>query len=80
MGYHIRKISKGTLGSRSKITEEYEEFLDAYDHNNTVMELLELSDLLGAIEAYIQSYNITLYQLITMMNATKRAFQDGTRS
>jgi hypothetical protein len=81
MGYHIKKIQKGELGHASKIREEYEEFIDAYEQSNPVMELVELSDLLGAIEAYvINHYDIELDDLIRMKDATKSAFEDGTRS
>jgi hypothetical protein len=79
MGYHRRKIAKGTLGHPSKIREEYEEFVDAVQQNNSVMALIELSDMLGAIEAYAARHNITLYDLMIMMKATQSAFKDGTR-
>jgi len=81
MGYHVRKIDKGVLGEISKIKEEYSEFLDAHEQGNPVMKLLELSDLIGAIEAYTKAkYSITLEDLIKMKNATKSAFEDGSRS
>ena len=80
MGYHTKKIKKGDLGHASKIREEYEEFVDAYEQGNPVMELVELSDLLGAIEAYaLNHYDIELSDLIKMTQATKSAFQDGSR-
>lgn len=80
MGYHNIKIKKGKLGEVTKISEEYVEFFNAYDQQNPVMELVELSDLLGAIEAYSQKYyNINLNQLIVMTRATQSAFQDGSR-
>ena len=79
-GYHLRKIEKGVLGEASKITEEYEEFLDAKDQKNPVMELVELSDMLGAIEAYTKrKYGITLDSLTRMTRATQRAFRNGHR-
>jgi rubrerythrin len=81
MGYHTKKIQKGEFGHASKIREEYEEFIDAYEQSNPVMELVELSDLIGAIEAYVLShYDIELVDLIKMKEATQSAFQDGTRS
>lgn len=81
MGYHLRKIKKGELGKFSKVTEEYEEALDAIDQNNHVMLLVELSDMLGAIEAFtLKEYNLKLKDLIVMKNATKRAFESGSRS
>lgn len=80
MGYHKAKINKGILGHASKIEEEYEEFLDARNQHNSVMELIELSDLIGAIEAYTtKKHNISLTDLIVMMKATKSAFEDGSR-
>ncbi len=80
MGYHKTKIQKGVLGEHSKITEEYEEFIDALSSNNPVMGLVELSDLIGAIEAYSDKrYGISLPQLLNMTRATQSAFQDGSR-
>ena len=80
MGYHTKKIEKGILGEASKIIEEIQEWEDAYTHDNPIMELIELSDLLGAIEAYtIGKYNINLRTLIVMTRATQSAFRDGTR-
>lgn len=79
-GYHCRPINKGKLGEASKITEEYEEFLDAIEQGNHIMALLELSDMIGAVEAYAESkHNVSLESVIQMMKATKKAFKDGTR-
>jgi len=81
MGYHVTSIEKGVLGQRSKIREEFEEFQDAVRQNNPVMALIELSDLIGAIEAYaVENHNISLGELVKMKDATARAFRDGTRS
>lgn len=80
MGYHIRQINSGVLGKVSKITEEYEEFMDAIDQGNPVLALIELSDLLGAIESYTDlNYRITLNDLILMKERTQSAFTDGSR-
>jgi len=80
MGYHTKKIEKGILGEASKIIEEIQEWEDAHTHDNPVMELIELSDLLGAIEAYtIGKYNINLRNLLVMTRATQSAFKDGSR-
>lgn len=79
-GYHITKIDKGILGEFSKIREELEEALDAQVQNCVIMELVELSDMYGAIEAYIQKrYNITMNDLKIMSDITKRAFKNGRR-
>ncbi len=80
MGYHITEIKKGTLGETSKIVEEFEEFLDGIKQENKLLQLCELVDLLGAIEAYVAKYNLTLSDLIAMMERTKQAFKDGDRS
>lgn len=78
-GYHLTKITKGVLGEFSKIKEEFLEAEDAIEQNNSVMALVELSDLLGAIEAYAKTFNMTLNDLLTMKDATKRAFETGRR-
>lgn len=78
-GYHNRKIKKGILGESSKITEEYEEFTESLEQNNPLMAILELADLIGAIEAYAIKYNFTLADLIKMKETTERAFKTGYR-
>lgn len=56
-GYHIKFINKGVLGFFSKIEEEFNEFKDAHEQNSTVMELVELSDLIGATIAFYRKNN-----------------------
>lgn len=80
MGYHSKEINKGVLGEYSKIEEEFEEFKDAYNQNDDVLQICELSDLLGAIEEYAKKWNLTLEQLIMFSNKTKSAFKDGKRN
>jgi hypothetical protein len=80
MGYHVKTIQKGELGHFSKIQEEFDELKDAYDQSNPVLELVELTDLIGAIEAYaVNHYDINLDDLIKMTRATQSAFKDGDR-
>ncbi len=79
MGYHKTKIEKGVLGEFSKIREEFLEAEDALEQDNKVMMLVELCDLIGAIEAYSEKHNMSLNDLITMKDATKSAFLDGSR-
>ncbi len=79
MSYHIQKIPKGSIGEVSKITEEYFEFMDSIKQKSDIMGLVELSDLLGAIEEYLKKFNITLNDLIIMSNITKRVFKTGYR-
>lgn len=81
-GYHLRDIPKGKLGSETKIYEEMEEFKDALEQNNPVMGLVELSDLFGAVDKYLESRfkgAITLNDLLTMKAATERAFANMKR-
>lgn len=81
MGYHTREIKKGSIGESSKIREELEELEDAEKQDNPVMAILELSDIVGAIDAYLEVNHpsITVEDLITMAMRTKAAFDDGTR-
>lgn len=80
-GYHIRKIPKGVLGLSSKIREEFEEFIDAEKQGVKVMTLVELSDLVGAIEAYLANKfpGVSLGDLHQMAEVTRRAFNNGVR-
>jgi hypothetical protein len=80
MGYHVAKIPRGEFGEFSKIEEEFLELKDAHDQGNSVMLLCEMSDLLGAIEAYAANWGISLNKLILMKEATARAFKDGSRT
>ncbi len=79
-GYHLREIKRGEFGEVSKITEEYEEFLESLEQKNPIMALVELSDLIGAIEGYAKRHhNITLEEILALKDATKRAFESGHR-
>ena len=78
-GYHIRDIERGVFGEASKIREETEEFLDAVEQGVEIMALIELSDLIGAIEEYAVRRGSSLDALIKMKTVTRRAFEDGTR-
>lgn len=81
MGYHMTEIEKGELGKLSKIREELDEAIDAEKQQCKIMTLVELSDMMGAIESYLESNftDITIRDLITMSNITKRAFKAGRR-
>lgn len=80
-GYHVTDIKKGVLGSSSKIQEELDELIDAESQKNKILALNELSDIIGAIDAYLsQNFSeISLDDLIKMSNATKSAFSSGVR-
>lgn len=80
-GYHLREITKGVLGESSKILEEVHELMDAEDQQCKIMALVELSDLLGAIDLYLKKNypDMTLEDLQIMAKITKRAFESGQR-
>ena len=73
-GYHFAKIDKGEYGEFSKITEEFLEAKDSFEQANPVQTLHELSDLLIAIDAYVNKYNMELPDLIEMASATSREY------
>lgn len=81
MGYHLKEIKKGKLGASSKLLEEVQELIDAEEQTCKLMVLIELSDLIGAIEAYLaQNFkDIQLEDLKKMSDITKRAFKTGAR-
>lgn len=79
-GYHLVEIPKGEFGDFSKIVEEFEELKDAEEQNCAILQLIELSDLLGAMEAYaFKHFDVSLNQIINFKNVTKRAFENGHR-
>lgn len=80
MGYHKVKIEKGIVGDFSKIKEEYCELHDAYVQGDKILQLCELTDLIGAIEAYTtKNFNITIDDLKKFSDKTKSAFIEGVR-
>lgn len=82
LGYHESKIPKGIYGQFNKIEEEFLEAKDAFNQLNSVLLLVELSDLIGAIQGYVEKrFNgcITLDDLLIMNKATQRAFASGAR-
>ena len=83
MGYHLKEICRGKVGELSKIQEELDEAIDAEDQENQVMILIELSDIIGAVECYLEKKFdgvITIEDLVTMAKATRRAFLSGART
>jgi len=81
MAYHVSLIRKGEYGCISKIQEELDELKDATLQKNKIMALIELSDMIGAIEGFLQREYpfISLEDLKKMSDATRSAFMDGTR-
>lgn len=80
-GYHLEKMYKGILGESSKLLEEVYELIDAEKQQCRVMAIIELSDLIGAMRAYIarQGLGVTMTDLEKMSQITERAFKNGHR-
>ena len=80
-GYHNSIIPKYNIGDIGKIFEEVDELKDAVLTKNPIMALVELSDLIGAIEFYLKSEHpkLTLDDLIKMNKITQRSFTNGRR-
>lgn len=80
-GYHKANIDKGIYGDLSKIYEEIEELKDSENQDNKIMILVELSDVIGAIEGYLEKHHnsLSLKDLIIMSETTKRAFKNNHR-
>lgn len=58
-GYHLKEIPRGTLGEFSKIQEEFNEFIDAHEQKCKLMELLELSDLVGCVKLFYAAQDLS---------------------
>lgn len=81
-GYHLTKIDKHRYGTIDKIQEELDELVDANRQCSKVMMLVELADLYGAIEGYLQERfpGMEMHDLKKFSDITKRAFKNGHRS
>ena len=80
-GYHLEKIAKRRFGSLGKIQEEVEELMDAESQGSRVMILVEMSDLYGAMQGYLEENypGFTMEDLKTFSSITQRAFKNGHR-
>lgn len=80
-GYHITPIPKGVIGEVTKILEESLELLDAVDQKCTIMQLVEASDIYGALESFVEQKHsgVSMGDIVKMSNITKRAFKNGHR-
>ena len=81
-GYHKKHIPKGEFGKFSKIREEFLEFEDAHEQKDRIMELCEMSDILGAMRAYLNEQyggHVKFKHLIRLAKGTHRAFLNGDR-
>ena len=80
MGYHKTHIPKGTLGQFSKIEEEFLELKDGIEQGDKILQLVELTDLIGAIDSYsFYQFGFSLEDLIKFTRKTQSAFKDGSR-
>lgn len=80
MGYHKTEIEKGVYGHFSKIKEEFQELQDAVDQQDKILTLVELSDLVGAIEGFVEfELKMSLDDLLKFNKLTKQAFTSGHR-
>lgn len=79
MSYHFRETIKGEFGKLSKIYEELDELSEAIDQDNRILALVELSDFYGAIEEFAKNIGTNMDEIAKMSNATKRAFESGSR-
>jgi NTP pyrophosphatase (non-canonical NTP hydrolase) len=81
MAYHKREIKKGILGEYSKIQEEFDELHDAIEQEDKILQICELTDLIGAIECFSETkFNLSLNDLIKFSSKTKLAFKENKRS
>ncbi len=80
LGYHLKKIKKGTLGKISKVQEEIEEYRDAKKQKCKIMQELELADIYGALESLAKTHGLKMKDLQKMSQLTKRAFKSGSRN
>lgn len=80
-GYHLHSIRRGTLGETSKIREELDELDDAMEQGVAIMAMVEVSDLYGAIEAFVARHfpGLSMGDVARMAAVTRRAFGSGAR-
>lgn len=80
-GYHDAPITKGVYGELSKLQEELDELKDAEQQGVKILALVELSDLVGAIEQYLKIHHpgFTIRDLRDMAALTHKAFKEGVR-
>lgn len=74
-GWHIQDLGpKGTLGEVSKIEEELLEYEDACAQNLFLLRAFELSDLIGALAAFLWQRNIPFDLAQPSERASKGAY------
>lgn len=80
-GYHLSPIRKGTIGEPSKIREELQELEDAVAQKDRILMLVELADMYGAMELFMEKHlaGMTMEDLRVFAHTTRRAFENGRR-
>lgn len=63
--FHKVEIQRGVYGELSKIQEELDEAKDAEAQGQDLMLLIELADIVGAVEGVAKKYGMSLEQLST---------------
>jgi hypothetical protein len=71
-GFHKARIKKGVYGELSKIQEELDEAKDAEDQGIQLMLLIELSDIIGAVEGVAEKHGMSLKDLIQFSDKVKK--------
>lgn len=80
-GYHLSPIKKGVLGELSKVQEELDELTDAHLQQDRILALVELADLYGALELYMERHmpGMSMEDVRQFAQTTRRAFENGRR-
>lgn len=73
--WHKKKIEKGIYGQFSKVLEEVQEAEDALEQENHLMHLIELSDIIGAVEGIVTKYGLSLNDLKLFSDKVKESKQ-----
>ena len=71
-GYHLQNITKGKLGTVSKIQEELDEAVDSVNQKVKIMLLVELSDLIGAVKLVAQNCGSNIEELLSTLPETPK--------
>lgn len=80
MAYHLKEIPKGKIGEFSKIKEEFLELEDAVIQKDKILQICELTDLIGAIKLFsLNNFCLSLDDLINFNKKTEDAFLQGKR-
>lgn len=62
--FHAVPIQRGVYGELSKIQEELNEAFDAEARGQELMMLIELADIIGAVEGVSKKYGFSIEQLV----------------